>query len=385
MFAVFAVFAVVSCSATSDSAGAFGDGSADGQSRDGDSFPDAGAPLLSVNGVVLVHAASFPAFRICFEGTKEELPLPSTDVMPESNVVGVEVGTAVRLPPLSTAGARPLGRAFVFPELALRGLYPTFGGFGAGPTCATVLQSHAADATEVGEISSDLSSGLHALILQGCRPLAGDPQATTARCGDDWQASTGNLRLKALKLTAYMRRPEAPGFPVQIVQLSPGLERRRAGRSLGLAFGVLDREGGAPPAPFIQGNVPFGTPVPDPPAQLDYAASDLESYATSGVFVTLGKALDDAGAEIDGGLEAGTGEVVLSQSLEDIQRRSASRSLPPDWFAAASSYVVLSIGDTDPRFADGGPDKDERRALHLLAIPLAAPVAAPPAAPDASR
>ena len=141
MFAVFAVFAVVSCSATSDSAGAFGDGSADGQSRDGDSFPDAGAPLLSVNGVVLVHAASFPAFRICFEGTKEELPLPSTDVMPESNVVGVEVGTAVRLPPLSTAGARPLGRAFVFPELALRGLYPTFGGFGAGPTCENSLAS----------------------------------------------------------------------------------------------------------------------------------------------------------------------------------------------------------------------------------------------------
>ena len=114
------------------------------------------------------------------------------------------------------------------------------------------------------------------------------------------------------------------------------------------------------------------------PAILDYAAADIESYATSGVFVTLGGAVDDAGAPLPGDAgDAGDAsvarQVVVSQSLAEIQKRSAPRSLPADWFSAASSYVVLSVGDTDPRLQDGGADGDPRRALHLLAIPLATP------------
>lgn len=363
-----AVLAIISCSSVADSASAaFGDGSVDSSSDGGlTPFGDAGVVELSANGIVLVHAASFPAFRICFFGALEERPLPSTEVMPESNVVGVDVGTAVRLPPHQGT----LGRAFIFPELAIRAFYPAFGGSGVGPTCQQLLNSNKPDVTEVGTVTEDVSSGVHALVLEGCRPAALDKQASVARCGESWTAATGNLGLHVIALRAYVRRPGAPGLPVQLIQLSPALSRMSAGRALGVAFGPLDREGGAPPAPFIEGDVPFRTPVPDPPALLDYAAADLEAYATSGVFVTVGGALDDAGIVIP---DSGARQVVISQSLEDIQRRSASRALPTDWYAVASSYVVVSVGDPSPVLVDGGPDDDERRALHLLAIPLAAP------------
>ena len=382
-FAGGALLAIEACSSSVDAtslAYPYGDASGDGSpSVDGGGFGTPSAPVLAVNGLVLVHAASFPAFRVCFEGAQGDRPAPSTDVMPESNVVGVEVGTALRLPPHSGI----LGRAFVFPELALRALYPAFGGAGIGPTCGQLLLSNKADAIEVANIVADVSSGVHALVLQGCRKGAEDATASTQRCGDTWTAATGNLRLEVVPLTAFMRRPDTNGLPVQLLQLSPGLARMSAGRALGMAFGALDREGGAPPAPFLEGRLPFAEPVPNPPALLDYAGADLQSYATHGVFVTLGAPLDDAGKPTDGG--GAERKVVITESLEEIQRRSASRSLPPEWFAEASSYVILSVGDPDPRLADGGPDDDARRALHLLAIPLAAVQAPDAGGRDASR
>ncbi len=376
-----AVLAIVACSSSvlDSSSYPYQDGSTDGAFADGGPSALPGAPQLAVNGLVLVHAASFPAFRVCFENAQQDRPAPSTDVMPESNVVGVDVGTAVRLP----AHPGVLGRAFVFPEISLRGLYPAFGGAGIGPTCSQLLLSNKGDATEVADISDDLSSGVHALILQGCRAAAADGAASTQRCGDDWTPSKGNLRLTDVPLLAFLRRRDMGGLPVQVLQLSPGLARKSAGRALGIGFGALDREGGAPPAPFIEGAVPFGKPVPNPPALLDYSSADLRAFATKGVFLTMGAPLNDAGLPTDAGAN-GPREVVLSQSLEDIQRRSASRSLPPDWFAVASSYVVLSVGDPDPRLVDGGPDDDARRALHLLAIPLAPPADARDGGADAS-
>jgi len=344
-----------------------------GPTSDGGSFSDAGSAVPGVsfveaNALVLVHAASFPAFRVCFEGAAADLPQPSVDLMPDSNVVGVDVGTVVRL------AARPetLGHAYVFPESVLRPLYPAFGG-ASGPSCALLLQngSISKSAVDVGVVTADVSSGVHALVLTGCRAASIDPVASKNRCGAGWNAATGNLSLTTLSLTAYARLGETR-LPVQLVQLSPALEMRAAGRALGLAFGALDGgAAGAIPAPFVEGAVPFGVAVPNPPAVLDYAAADLGSYATSGIFVTLGGAVDDAGMPTGG--DAGARETLVVQSLADIQKRSSPRSLPPDWFAAASSYVVLSVGDTDPRLSDGGRDDDPRRALHLLAVPLATP------------
>lgn len=358
-----ALIGTASCSSAETSAfspeGVF-DGSSD-SGTPGD-FPDGAAVpgRLEANGIVLVHAASFPSFRICFDGALGARPIPDSDLMPYSNVVGLDVGSALRLPPYKGT----LGRAFVFAEPAIRSLYPAFGGAGVGPTCEQLLLSNKGDSTEVGTITDDLSSGVHALVLRGCRKGTVDPQASIERCGEDWTLGQGNLQLQVLRLTAYQRPSSTPGLPVQIVQLSPSLAKISAGRSLGISFGELSSEGGAP-APFIEGEVPFGTPVPNPPAIIAYDPMDLGSYATSGVFVTVGGLLD-------GGTPDAGGQLVIAQSLEDIQQRSASRSLPSDWFAIASSYVVLSVGDTKPVLSDGGPDDDPRRALHLLAIPLAA-------------
>jgi hypothetical protein len=96
------------------------------------------------------------------------------------------------------------------------------------------------------------------------------------------------------------------------------------------------------------------------------------------VFVTLGAPIigdggSEAGTTSDAGADAGPREVLVRQSLADIQKLSSPRSLPADWFSVTSSYVLLSVGDPDPRLGDGGPDSDPRHALHLLAIPLATP------------
>jgi hypothetical protein len=377
LLSLAALAALAACSSltTADSTTPFpqdaGTAREGGPSADGGSFSDAGSTipgsLVQANALVLVHAASFPAFRMCFEGAAADLPQPSVDLMPDSNVVGVDVGTAVRL------AARPetLGHAYVFPEAVLRPLYPTFGG--PGPSCAQLLKSSPTNqsAVDVGVVTANVSSGVHALVLTGCRAASIDPVASKNRCGADWNAATGNLSLTTLSLMAYARLGETR-LPVQLVQLSPALQMRAAGRALGLAFGALDGgAAGAAPAPFVEGAVPFGVPVPNPPAILDYTAADLGSYATSGIFVTLGGAIYDAGMPTGG--DSGARETLVVQSLADIQKRSSPRSLPPDWFATASSYVVLSVGDTDPRLSDGGRDDDPRRALHLLAVPLATP------------
>jgi hypothetical protein len=370
-----AVLALAACSSTTtvaDNTPNFEDSGPHegGTTADGGSFSDAGVAtpsrLIEANALVLVHAAAFPAFRVCFEGATGDQPQPSVDLMPDSNVVGVDVGTAVRL------AARPekLGHAFVFPESVLRPLYPQSGG--GGPSCEQLLNGAIKQfAIDVGAVTADVSSGVHALVLTGCRAASVDPVASKDRCGADWAPATGNLALATLTLMAYARAGDTR-LPVQLVQLSPALDRLASGRALGLAFGVLDGgAAGAAPSPLVEGAVPFGEAVPNPPAILDYAASDVASYATSGVFVTLGGALDDAGMPIGG--DAGAREILIAQSLADIQKRSSSRSLPSDWFSAASSYVVLSVGDTDPRLGDGGRDDDPRRALHLLAVPLATP------------
>jgi hypothetical protein len=366
---VLAALGVASCGSQDLSSGSFVDfdSGLEGGVTVPSPFADSGSPTVEANAIVIVHAASFPAFRICFDGAGDDLPEPSTELMPDSNVVGVDVGTAVRLPARSDI----LGKAYVFAEASLRGFYPV----GAvGPTCKQLLAASSTQdlAVAVGSVTEDLSQGVHALVLGGCRSATDDPMATTARCGGDWQPATGNLKLVTLSLMAYARAGETR-LAVQLVQLSPALQRRADGRAFGLGFGSLDASA---PAPFVEGTVPFGKAVPNPPAILDYAASDLESYGTSGVFVTLGGPVDDAGAPIvpEAGADAsGPREVVLAQSLADIQKRSSPRSLPPDWFSFASSYVVLSVGDTDPRLGDGGVDDDPRRALHLLAIPLATP------------
>ncbi|MDB4942492.1 MAG: hypothetical protein JWP97_2026 [Labilithrix sp.] len=381
--ALGALGTLAACSAAGDaeSIGFGGDAAAGdaGPARDTDA--SIGAAPITVDALVLVHAARFPPFRICFENAPGERPWPDTDVMPSSNVVGIDQGAAVRL----RAPARPteLGRAFVFPEASIRILYPAFGGTQEGPTCGQLLASsspHVADAVEVGTVDTYVGQGVHALVLEGCRPAAQDLGASTARCGASWAPGSGNLALRVVPLVAY-DRPAGPGsFPLQLLQLSPSVTAASAGHVLGLTFGPLDAGDDALPEPLVEGQVPYASPVPDPPAVVKYDPDDLAGYATKGLFVTVGAPYDDAGVPVDAGPDAAR-RVIASESLEAIQRASSAQSLPTEWFAAASSYVLVSVGELDPRLDDGGATDAGARALHLLAIPLAAPDAGADAAP----
>lgn len=334
--------AVVACGDSSESAfGApssvadgGGSSSSSGGSRSDSGTSDAGTPIAA-NGIVIVHAASFGAFRLCFEKHDDRRPIPSSDLLPESNLVGVEVGSAVRIDPIVGAP----GKVYAFAVEDIDQYYPP--GV-AGPTCKNLLASPAfGDRHEVGTINDNLSFGVHLLVLRG-------------------SVADQNLKLEKITLSAFTRPPQT--LPIQVVHLARGLEVRAANRKIGIGAGLVDGgDGGL----FLEGALEGGVPVPQMPYELDYDPNDDGAYATSGFLVTLGAPLD---AGLDAG-DAGKREVILAQSLADIQRMSAPRALPGPWFNAGSNYVMLLLGNAEEKDAQA----DELERLHFLAVPVAAP------------
>jgi hypothetical protein len=323
----------------------------------GDASSAPGNALTPVdNAVILVHAAKTPSFRLCFLNELDRKPQPDSQVMPEANVVGVEVGNAVRIGPLHGAP----GRVYLFGEATIRALYPAFGGSsGAGPSCGDLLGDDALKqyAQDLGEIDTDLSRGVHLLVVKGCS--ANSPLATYSlgQCGDGWTADKGNLTVTEITLEGA-NRTSADKLPTQVVNLSQPLEGARAGRDVVVSFGDLTDAGAA--ASEIATNPPlFEGATPAEPVQLAYEASDLGVYDSYGFRVAYSSG--DAGAPL------------LSESLARVQKQSSPRDLPPTYYAAASNYALLLLGDPSPTLVDGGADDDERRSLHFLAVPVIAP------------
>src|SRR5688572_28450886 len=98
-----------------------GDGTSSGGSLSDAASPSAGGDNKDYlaptdNAVILVHAAGMPAYRLCFENEPDLRPQPDQETTPEANVVGVEVGSAVRLAPLR---GKP-GKIHVFNEALIR-------------------------------------------------------------------------------------------------------------------------------------------------------------------------------------------------------------------------------------------------------------------------
>jgi hypothetical protein len=109
----------------------------------------------------------------------------------------------------------------------------------------------------------------------------------------------------------------------------------------------------------------FGEASPSTPAQLPLASENQAIYETTGFRVSL---VDKA----DGGAPT----KLLDESLARIQKLSSPHDVPPSYYATASNYALLLLGDPDAKLQDGGPDTDDRRALHLLAVPVISPEAA---------
>ena len=313
------------------------------------------------NAVILVHAAKSQAFRLCFENETDRRPQPDSQVMPEANVVGVEVGSAVRLGPLRGAP----GQVYLFDEPLIRAFYPAFGGAGAGPTCKELLANSYVQksAQQLGKVTDDLSYGVHLLIVHGCPSDSSLQKYSVAECGEGWTPGSGNLGVKQITL-AGAARPSPGTLPAQVVNLSQPLESMRAGRGVLVSFGDLTAP--TPHEPVATNPVLFGNAQPTVPAQLSYNDKDTAIYESLGFRVSLVPAAD-------GGVDAGASAQVLGESLAHIQKLSSPRDIPPTYYTAASNYALLLLGDPAAKLADGGPDDDDRRNLHLLAVPVIEP------------
>ncbi len=308
---------------------------------------DAGAalPPLVSEGVLVVHAAAIPAFRLCFESRGDLAPLPVDEIMAESNVVGVDVGSVVRLPNIDDVSGSAV---FAFPEQALRTQLLPDGA--ATIPCSVLLGSSTYKSVRLGQIDADLSSGLHLLAITG---------------------SADKPRVVVRKLVASPRRSPAR-LPIQLVQLSTSLEERA--KDGALAFGVRTADAGTDYV--IVEDLPFGEPYPQQPEEITLPKND--SFATTSLVVQVVRPrAPDAGpsdASVSLGPDAGEADVetVLEQSLADTQRLTLPNALPPDFFANLSSFLVLTVGDVVPaNEPDAG--RDPRSVLHLLAVPLAVP------------
>jgi hypothetical protein len=318
--------------------------------------PNALDPAAS--GLVVVHAAgNIPAFRLCFgkSGVAGNLlPLPDRELMPQSNVVGVEVGSAVRMKPLADVGLTLASNGgtphtvYAIPERYLRPPQRP-----ANTPCAALicpgLGGDCLDANQFYTLPAlppaTYDFGVHLLVLSGCVAGSGD----VATCGADFNASNGNAKVESLQLQAYTHtKPE--DFVVQIAQLSTPL----AGQKIGIAFGGL----GSPTTP-INVTSTFGAISPAAPLTLSFPRSDPAVYANQGFKV-----------DVPG--------LSISESLASIQALSVPDTLPNDFYATRTSFAMLLLGnpaDTAPNGGPSTPTTDPGRVLHFIGVPVGTPYA----------
>src|SRR5262249_4263700 len=151
------------------------------------------------------------AFRLCFGDSGVAgnlLPLPDRELMPQSNVVGVEVGSAVRLRPfadigltLASNGGAP-HKVYAIPEKYLRPPLRPANTPGAALICPG-LGGDCLDATQFYTLevlpTAAYTPGVHLLVLSGCVPGSGD----VATCGADFDVQNGNAKVESIELRAY--------------------------------------------------------------------------------------------------------------------------------------------------------------------------------------
>jgi hypothetical protein len=347
--------ASVACSSMSDTTSLSernpGDGSTTSDAGGFSNSPAAGGEKGDLaptdNAVILVHAAGMPAFRLCFGNEPNLRPMPDQETMPEANVVGVEVGSAVRLAPLKG----PPGKIHVFNEALIRQYA------GQGATCEALLDSpQGADAFEMPAIETDYSKGVHLLVLTGCQGKTAVTR-TKEECGatyDPQATGKGNLSFLDIELKGAKRNGSA--LPTQVLHLSQALESARSGAELAVTFGDVTTSqafhASSAKNPALFSETPQSL-VADP----TFDGTNEAVYAQQGFRVVLNN--------------GGTQTVLAQQSLADVQKLSAPREIPSTYYSAASNYVLLLLGSpAEAQQPDGG---DPRKGVHLLAVPVIDP------------
>jgi hypothetical protein len=352
---------VVACGADADLSPASGLTAPDGGFAADSSGADSGVAIKS--GVVLLHAAAFPSFRLCFANYPSAKPMPDRTLMPQSNVVGVESGSAVRIDPLPIAP----GMVYVFNESKIR-VRPNSD---LDQPCGNLLASSSLtkgfEYLEAGELTEALGvDKVSLLAITGCGNdsylgLLGleGPECDPAWASHPEWVRAGSLRARTLTLFPS-EPPTETDLAVQLFHLSEPVEQLRGSSPLRVSFGTFFDAGAD--APLAQS---VGTPV-----FFDAGAVtrlSLGDGGGDGIFASHGfRILYGAGSD------AG---IVVDQTLAEVQRLSAPSSLPTTYFDADSSYALLLLGDPRaPRLIDGGLNPTfPLRSVHLLAIPIRSP------------
>jgi hypothetical protein len=306
--------------------------------------------------VVLVHAAAFPSYRLCLQNQPDREPIPDAKAMPEANLVGVEVGSVVRVDPLEAPGE--------IYAIDVRAVKTTVGS--VGKTCRDLICTGGSscllknrDYHVVGKIDQAIgTSEVVALALTGCGDQyeLDDVGVPSTNCGAGWDALVGNLALQQVTLRPGSTIASATTLPTQLVHMSWQLDALRGTQPLKVTFGPL-------------GGTPAATVAQNPPLYQTNNEIDLKvDQSDAGVYAAVGFRI---------GVTGTTPEVAIDQSLADVQALSSPRDTPDVYYRAASNYVLLLLGDpaVSPKLGDGGanPTYDPRRGVHLLAVPVIDP------------
>lgn len=325
---------------------------------------DGGARADTANGVLLVHAAAFPAFRLCFENYPDVLPQPDAKVMPQANMVGVEMGGVVRI----GAMPRPPGRIYVLSQERVKATLNDPSAVSCGEQLKKLdlnLEYQVA-----GRIDRPIGVGAaEVLVLSGCGGggFLGKVGVPSSDC-PGWNTETavdGTLKPQVFPLGSSTIS-SASKLSVQLLSLSSELDKHRPeGRILDVSFGALDA---GPEQPLAQ-RVASGVQSFDAsaPVVLDVAQTAETTFGTHGFRIAYRPA--DGGAT-----SADAGDLSIDESLAVVQSTSRPDGDPTTYFLSPTSYALLLLGD--PRvqrtFADGGVNAgfDARRGVHLLAVPV---------------
>jgi hypothetical protein len=327
----------------------------------------AGTPntATTAGSVVLVHASrNLPAFRVCFKGRTTTLPLPDDKIMPNANVVGVDVGSAVHIGQLDKTGGSGMGDASVAPfdsgadsgtgpaptgELSIieeklaRQFYPQGSDASAWLNCGALVsllqqnnyEGHGIYTLKGSAVTPAATSAVF-VVVRGCLP--GSTGLTKAECGADYtDVAKGNLAYDIIQAVAL----QGTGFEYEGVNASPGVP---TGSTLTY---TNEANISQKPVPIPNGAVSTTTSTTLPPDDAAFAKA---------TFV----------------LKDSANKVLLTQTLADVQARSSPRELPASFFGLRSTFVLFVVGD--PAVAD----PTSTNALHLLAVPVGDPATIDP-------
>jgi hypothetical protein len=375
-----ALATLIACSSLSEStladrnnpgsSGAEGQDSASPSANNPGSDAGQGAPTGS--GLVIVHSAAFPSFRLCFSKHPDLRPQPDSTVMPEANVVGVEVGSAVRINGMTNPGTVYV----IHRKLAAL----TIGGPDE-PTCGQLICTSGPKCLEensqywrAGELADSLGKErVDALAITGCGgsgvlfnikgfdPVDPNKGFDSANCGAGWDSLKGNLQSRVLQLTPTNSTANDSTLPIQVMHVTEWLDNAKKTGTLEVTFGKFSQDD-KPLSDLVQSNPPLFKPGTQ--KTLAVNQKDEALYGQSGFRIAIRNSPTVFYAD---------------QSLATIQELSAPSDVPSQYYKAATNYALLLLGDPNMKPSNNGnpnPNYDERRAVHLLAVPILEPKSA---------